>query len=292
MMNLSPRATGLAADLALLLCSLLWGTSFATMKVLISVYPPFWLLAIRFSAGAALILLLFHRRIARSLGECLRGGAVMGALLCAAISTQTVALSYMEAGRQAFLSATYVLMVPLILWAARGTFPGWATLGAACVCLAGMGMLTDLSGPAGVGDALTLLCALLFAFQILAISRYTAGRDPITLSFVEFATLALLCGAFGLLFEGPPLLHREALPELLFTIFFCTFVCYMTQVCAQKYARPSHAAILMSLESVFGLLSSMVYLGETLTLKMAVGCALIFGSVLFGELEPLMRRGA
>ena len=290
--GLSPRTVSLIADLALLLCSLLWGLSFAAMKILVALYPACWLLFLRFSAGSALIFLFFHERVRRTLRRDLVGGLVIGVALFSAITTQTVALPHIEAGRQAFLSATYVLIVPLILWAVRRVFPGWVTLGAACVCLVGMGLLTDLSGPTSIGDALTLLCALLFAFQILAISRYTQGGDPITLSFVEFVTLALLSLISALLFEGPLSIQTAGLPELAFTIVFCTFGCYVIQICAQKYSRPSHAAILMSLESVFGLLRGIVFLGEVLSLRMVAGCVLIFSAVLLAELGPLLRKGA
>ena len=288
--GLSSRAVGLIADFALLLCSLFWGLSFASMKVLVGLYPACWLLFLRFSVGAVLILIFFHGRVTRNIWRSLKGGAVIGVALFAAITAQTVGLNFIEAGRQAFLTSTYVLIVPLILWAAKRVFPGWVTLGAACVCLVGMSLLTDLSGSMGKGDALTLLCALLYALQILAISRYARGGDPIALSFVEFVTLSLLALPASLLFESPQTLYADGFPELAFTIVLCTFGCYMVQICGQKYTLPSHAAIIMSLESVFGLLSGILFLGESLSLRMALGCALIFSAVLLAELEPFFVR--
>lgn len=287
---LSPRTIVLIADMALLLCALLWGASFATMKILVAVYPTCWLLFLRFASGSALIALFFHRRIAKEWRRALKGGVVIGALLFAAIGTQTFALTLMDAGRQAFVTATYVLMVPLLLWASTRKFPGWTVLVAACVCLAGMALLTDLSGPIAVGDALTLLCAVFFALQIIAIGHYAKGTDPVVLSFVEFVTMAVLSSVVGTALEGPLVLSSEGWGELVFTIVFCTFGCYVVQTCAQRYAPPSHAAILMSLESVFGLLSGIVFLGEVLTLRMGIGCAMIFASVLIAELAPFLRR--
>jgi drug/metabolite transporter (DMT)-like permease len=278
---------GLAADFTLLLCSLFWGLSFASMKILVELYPACWLLFMRFSVSAALILLFFHGRVRRNLRQSLKGGVVIGLVLFSAITAQTVALNFIEAGRQAFLTSTYVLIVPLILWAVKRVFPGWVTLGAAFLCLGGMAMLTDLSGQANKGDLLTLLCALLYAFQILAISRYAGGGDPITLSFVEFTTLSIAAFAAACMFEGPLTLKNEAVPELLFTIVICTFGCYMMQMCGQKYTLPSHAALIMGLESVFGLFSGIFFLGETLSLRMAVGCVLIFLAVLLAEIEPI-----
>ena len=277
------------ADLGLLYCALFWGLSFVTMKILVGVYPACWLLFLRFSTGAAMIYLFFHKRINKSIMHELKGGAIIGALLFLAIATQTIGLNYIGGGRSAFISATYVLMVPLMLWAVHREFPGCVKIFAAALCVAGMYLLTgdDESGASFTGDSLTVICALMFAVQVIAISRCTQDSDPITLSFVEFVSFAVLACASSLIFESRAvLLDMESLPELLFTIIFATFGCYVMQICAQKYAEPSHATIIMSLESVFGLVSSIIFLGETLTLIAGAGCALIFISVLISELEP------
>lgn len=279
------------ADLALLYCAFFWGMSFASMKVLVTIYPSCWLLFLRFTAGALMIYAFFHRRIHESIRKCLKGGIIIGALLFIALETQTVGLLYIGGGRSAFISAIYVLIVPLMMWGIRKIFPGWVTLFAACLCVLGMYFLTgdDMSGSMNTGDILTIICAFTFAVQILAINHYTQDCDPVTLSFVEFITLAVLSCITSLIFETrTEIISMRGLPELIFTIILCTFGCYMIQICAQKYAKPSHAAIIMSLESVFGLLSGIVFLGESLTLRMAAGCAMIFSSVLIAELEPFM----
>lgn len=277
------------ADLGLLYCAVFWGASFVTMKILVGVYPTCWLLFLRFSAGAAMLYAFFHRRIHRSFMHELKGGVIIGVLLFFAIGSQTVGLNYIGGGRSAFISATYVLMVPLMLWAVNRDFPGWVKLFAAGLCVAGMYMLTgeEVTDASVTGDILTMICALTFAVQVIAISRYTHGGDPIALSFVEFVSFAVMALVSSLLFESrDTLLDMGSMNELLFTIIFATFGCYTMQVCAQKYAEPSHATIIMSLESVFGLVSSMIFLGETLTFRAGVGCALIFVSVMISELEP------
>lgn len=279
------------ADLALLYCALFWGLSFPTMKILVSIYPSCWLLFLRFGTGALMIYAFFHRRIHESIRKCLKGGAIIGALLFAAIASQTVGLNYIGGGRSAFISGTYVLMVPLMMWAFRKIFPGWITLFASVLCVTGMYFLTsdDISGALSLGDVLTLICAVTFAVQILAVKHYTSDCDPITLSFIEFVTLAMLSLITSLIFETRnELISMNGIYELLFTIVLCTFGCYVIQICAQKYAKPSHAALIMSLESVFGLFSSIIFLGEIITFKASIGCAMIFASVLIAELEPFI----
>lgn len=282
------------ADLGLLYCAMFWGFTFPTMKILVGIYPACWLLFLRFSVGAAMIYAFFHRRINKEFHKVFKGGAIIGFLLFLAITTQTIGLRYIGGGRSAFISATYVLMVPFMIWGLKRVFPGWLTIGAAVLCVAGMYLLSgDISGTEGfVGDVLTLVCALTFAVQVIAISRYASDNDPIALSFVEFVTFAVLAFLSSVIFETPDeYLSMNGLFELIFTTVFATFGCYMVQIIAQKYAEPSHATIIMSLESVFGLVASIIFLGESVTVRMLTGCALIFAAVLLSELSPFLKKG-
>lgn len=280
------------ADLGLLYCAFFWGLSFPTMKILVGIYPACWLLFLRFSVGAMMIYVFFHRRINASFRKVFKGGAIIGVLLFIAITTQTIGLRYIGGGRSAFISATYVLMVPFMLWVLERVFPGWLTIFAACLCVAGMYLLADdLSGAVNVGDILTVICAFTFAVQAIAISRYAHDCDPIALSFMEFSAFAVMSLVSSLIFESPAeRLSCNGIAELVFTIIFVTFGCYMVQIIAQKYAEPSHATIIMSLESVFGLAASVVFLHESVSMRMLTGCALIFIAVLVSELSPIIRK--
>ena len=146
------------ADFALLFCALVWGVSFVTMKILVNIYSSCWLLFMRFLA----------------------------------ITSQTVALNYIDAGRQAFITSTYVLFVPLLLWILKRIFPGVFTILASILCVIGMHFLTGgLNGNINTGDILTLLCAVFYACQILAAWRYASFQDPITLSMISFFAVSL-----------------------------------------------------------------------------------------------------
>ena len=281
------------ADLGLLYCAFFWGVSFVSMKILVGYYPACWILFLRFTMGSALIYLFFHKRVNKFIAHDFKSGAILGVLLFIAITTQTIGLNYIGGGRSAFISAVYVLLVPLIVWAWRKIFPGFITLGAACMCVLGMFLLTgdEMSGTFNRGDFLTLICAITFAIQVIFIDEYNRGCDPITLSFSEFVTLAVLSLVCSLLFETrPELISVESLPHLIFAATLCTFGCYMIQICAQKFVKPARATIIMSLESVFGLLGGIIFLGETLTLRSGLGCALIFIAVLAAELEPFIKH--
>ena len=289
--RLTPGTRMWVADVALLFCAFLWGLGFVAMKSGLSAYPAWWLLLLRFGGGTLLMLLVFAKRLRKASRRDVFGGTLIGLFLFVGMGLQTIGLNYTTAGKQAFLTAGYVILVPLILWAMRRLFPGYVTLTASVVCFIGMAFLTsDIAEPLNFGDILTLISTFLFAAQILAIGHYAADGDPIVLTFVQFLVTAALSGLMGL-FSGEPFVWQgtNGLLEVGFATFFGTFACFLIQNCAQKFTLPSHAALLLGLEAVFGLLGGIVILDETFTLRMAVGCLLIFSSVLLVELTPLLR---
>jgi drug/metabolite transporter (DMT)-like permease len=277
------------ADGALVFCALLWGLGFVAMKDALSVYPTWWVLFFRFGGGTLLMGTCFFKNVAGITRRDLRGGIVIGVFLFLAMGTQSLGLNYTTAGKQAFLTAGYVILTPLILWGLRRVFPGWRPVLSSLVCFAGMALLTsDAAEPLNVGDVLTIACALFFAAQIVAIGHYAAaggGGNPLALTFVQMLVTAVLSFCAAVFFNGPPLWKgAEGIPEIFFTTFFCTFLCYLIQNVAQKHTPATHVSILLSLESVFGVLGGAVLLNETVTLQMSAGCFLIFAAVLLLEL--------
>jgi drug/metabolite transporter (DMT)-like permease len=267
-------------------CAFFWGLGFAAMKDALSVYPVYWLLFFRFGGGSVLMGLCFFRFCARITPRDVIGGVVIGIFLFLAMGTQTLGLNYTTVGKQAFLTGTYVVMVPFLVWGIDRVFPGWPSVAGSVVCFAGMGLLTsDAAEPLNWGDVLTVVSAALFAAQIVAISRYASSGDPLALTFVQFCVVAALSFCGAILFDGPLTPKgTDGLPAIVFATFFCTFFCFLVQNLAQKYAPPVHASILLGLESLFGLLGGVVLLGETFTLTMGLGCALILAAVLLVEL--------
>jgi drug/metabolite transporter (DMT)-like permease len=279
------------ADAALVFCALLWGLGFVAMKDALSVYPTWWVLFFRFGGGALLVGMCLFKGTVRVAREDLRGGAVIGVFLFLAMGLQTLGLNYTTAGKQAFLTAGYVIMVPLIVWGLRRRFPGWLSVISSLVCFAGMGLLTsDSAEPLNVGDVLTIVAALFFAAQIIAIGHYAAGGNPMVLTFVQMLVTAALSFCAALFFNGLPVWKgTEGVLEIFFSTFFCTFLCFLIQNVAQKHTPATHASILLGLESVFGVLSGVVLLNEIFTLRMAAGCSLIFTAILLLELFPQRR---
>ena len=204
-MVLSAGMKTFLADFSLMLVALFWGLGFVAMKDALESYPTFWLLVLRFGSGAALMAALFRKRLAGVSPADVRAGVIIGVFLFLGFSTQTLGLNYTTPGKQAFLTATYVVIVPLLSWVFRKRFPGLLSFAASAVCLAGMAMLTLQEGLAvGAGDTLTLVCAVFFACHILAIEYFAAKTDPVILAIIQIFMVGLLSLPFALAFETWP----------------------------------------------------------------------------------------
>ena len=292
-MRLSPSLKTLFADISLVFVALFWGLGFVAMKDALDTFPTFWLLTLRFGSAALLMGMFFRRRLVAITKEDIRAGAIIGVFLFLGFATQTLGLNYTTPGKQAFLTATYVVIVPFLSWGLRRIFPGALSFFASFVCLVGMGMLTLQEGALsiGKGDTLTLVCALFFACHLIAIEHFAAKKDPMILALLQILMVCLLSLPAALVFETwPGFQGGSGLWSIAYTVVFCTIVAFAVQNTAQKFTPSTHTAILLSLESVFGALAGIYFLDEVFTPRMAAGCALIFVAVLLTEAGPSLLR--
>ena len=285
------NATG--GRLALLTAAVIWGSSFIVMKDAVDDVPAFQLLAIRFTLAGILLAIIFHKRLLKS-GKALLGhGAVCGVLLLAGYATQTFGLMSVTPGTNAFLTSVYCVMVPFMAWGffrKRPTAYNWM---AAVLCIAGIGLIS-LSGDLtiGAGEALTLLSGVFYALHIMALSRFGESDDPVALTIVQFAMAAVLAWVCTLLTERGAAFPAPAVwPQLLYLTIFATAATLVLQSVGQSLTPPNQSAILLSLESVFGALFSVILGYEALTLPTLCGFALVFVSVIISETQlSFLRR--
>ena len=279
------NATG--GRLALLTAAVIWGTSFIVMKDTVDHIPVFQLLAIRFTLAGLLLALVFRKRLMRSARSLLSHRAVCGALLLSAYATQTFGLKTTTPGANAFLTAVYCVMVPFMAWGffrKRPTAYNWV---AAVLCIGGIGLIS-LSGDLtlGIGEALTLVSGLFFALHIMALSHFGGKDDPVALTIVQFAVVAALSWAGTLLTERGAAFPAPAVwPPLLYLTVFATAATLVLQSVGQSLTPPSQSAILLSLESVFGALFSVILGYEALTLPILCGFTMVFVSVIVSETQ-------
>ncbi len=278
--------------LALLTAALIWGSSFIVMKDTLDHTPVFQLLAIRFTLGGLLLAIIFRKRLMKAGQTILPHGAICGVLLLTAYATQTYGLKTTTPGTNAFLTAVYCVLVPFMTWGMQRKRPTLFNWAAAAMCITGIGLIS-LSGDLtiGAGEWLTLLSGVLYALHIMGLSRFGEQDDPIALTIVQFAVVALLSWICTLTVErGAAIPAPAAWPQLLYLTVFATAVTLVCQSVGQSLTPPSQSAILLSLESVFGALFSVLMGRETLTLPILCGFTLVFVSVIVSETQLTFLR--
>lgn len=255
------------------------------MKDTVDVFPPYILLAFRFTIASILLSVIFWRKLKQINRDYIWKGGVIGLFLFLGYSTQTIGITETTAGKNAFLTAIYCVIVPFLFWLVDRSKPDIYNFIAAFVCILGIG-LVSLKGDftVGYGDAFTLLGGFLYAGHLVAVAKLGKGKDPIILTILQFAYAAIFSWCMGLIFEKYPASWEIAnMIGLLYLAVFATAVALLFQNIGQKWTHPSAAAIILSLESVFGVLFSVIFSGEQLTLKLIIGFILIFAAVIISE---------
>ena len=274
--------------LCLIGCTFLWGTSFVVLKSALDTMPTLWILAIRF-LGAALLMTLFGFRKLKKLDQSYwKGGAVMGVFLTAAYIIQTYGLVYTTPGKNAFLTATYCVLVPFLWWVIRRQKPERSHVIAAVICFVGIGLVSLQEHlTVNPGDLITLFCGLFYGLHIIATSVYAKDCDAVLLSMVQFLTAAVICFALApLVSPFPAQVPSDTWLRIAYLCIMCTGVCFLLQTIGQKYTPANEVAIFLTLESVFGAAISVLFFHERLTFQVFCGFVLIFLAVLISETKP------
>ncbi len=282
---MADRRYGHIGRLALVGATLLWGSSFVVLKTTLESVPTLWILAIRFTGAAILMGLASAKQLRKIDRRCLASGALMGAALYAAYTMQTFGLVYTTPGKNAFLTATYCVLTPFLWWAFTRRRPDLYNILAALVCITGMA-LVSLSGDLsiGLGEGLTMCCGLFYALHIIFTSKAVANCGVGVLTTIQFATAALLCWISAPISAPfPESVPHSAWISIAYMCVLCTFVCYFLQTIGQKYTSPQTSSILLTLESVFGTVISVIFYHEQLTLREIAGFVLIFIAVIISE---------
>lgn len=284
----------LAGRGALLLATMIWGIAFVLMDFTLGTVTTFYILAFRF-IGAALIMFLVSFRFLKYIDRnYLIGGAFMGLALFLAYTAQTCGLMYTTPGKNAFLTASYCIMVPFLYWFTNRIRPDRYNISAAFVGLAGVGLISVNRGfSVNIGDALTIVCAFFYAVHIVISNQVLRGRNIILLCLVQFAVAGILSGAGAVIFETfPQQIPASTVALLVFLAVIATALCLLLQIYGQKNTPPSQASIIMTFEAVFGVLSSLIAGLELLSGKLVIGFALTFAAVIISEtkLDFLKRR--
>ena len=280
---------------AMLLATLIWGSSFVVMKDTLDNVRPLMLLAARFIIAAAVLSLVCIPRFRRLDAATLGHGALMGLLLCSGYIVQTYGLVLTTPGKNAFLTTFYVVLVPFLYWATNRKKPDGYNIAAAVICVAGVGFLSLAPGDGtgmNLGDLLTLCCGVLYAMHIIAVRRATeSGRDVMLLTWMQFLTSAVVCLAGTLIFEGRPSVPTgRPLWSDIDLGLAATALGLFLQNWGQKRVPPSPASVILSFEAVFGAAFSLVLGYDDPKPHLFAGFALMFLAVVVSEVKPFKKR--
>ena len=277
--------------LLIIAATIIWGSSFVIVKDVTNSMPPAWILVVRFTAAAIIMAVAFLKYRELYFERSHVGfGLLFGLAMFLAYYTQTIGITDTTPGKNAFLTGTYCVIVPFLAWALVRRRPNRYNIVAAVLCIVGIGFISlDGSLTMRFGDAMTLVCAVFYALHIILVSQFAQGRNIYVLTMWQFVGVAICSLIVGGLFEPMP--DWAAVPmdcwiSLAYLAVACTTVALLFQNIGQAHLPPASAALLLSLEAVFGVVFSVALGAETLTLRIVFGFALVFVAIIVSEVLP------
>ena len=278
----------------LLAASFFWGTTFVAQILGMDGIGPYTYAAARFALGVLFIGALWflyrdkraEQRRAGTFRSGFRAGIPVGLAMFVGVTLQQVALLYTTAGKTAFITTVYIVLVPLaaVLLGQRVRAVQW---GGAVLAFAGVYFLSAHGEiTINTGDLLVLICSFFWMAQILLIDRYARAVDAIELCFMQMIVCTVGSAALAAIYESFAWsdIWSAAVPILYAGLFSCG-VAYTCQILGQAYVEPTQAAILMSTEAIFAAVAGWIILGETMSGIQMLGCALLLSGALMAQVR-------
>lgn len=286
-------------DGLLLLTASIWGLAFVAQRLGMRYLGPFTFNGVRFALGALSLLPLWfmkgeriqpHKQAA-GFGTLIIYGLLAGSVLFLGASLQQVGIVYTTAGKAGFITGLYVVLVPLsgLFWRQK---PGWGRWLGAILAVTGLYFLSvNENFTVARGDFLVFLSAFFWAAHVQIIGWLSPKVSAVKLATVQFAVCSLLSLITAFAVETVSLegIIKAAMP-IFYGGVFSVGIAYTLQVVAQKNAQVTHAAIIMSLEGVFAALGGWMLLGETLTPRNILGCALMLTGMIFAQITLIYKN--
>ena len=282
----------LKADLLLLIITVVWGSSFPLMKIILDFMPSFAYLSLRFLLAAVLLVVIFHRNLKHFNRRTLLYGSIIGALMFAGMALQVNGLYTTSASNSGFITGLNVVIVPLVSAVLLKKRPDRASFIGVVVAFAGLFFLSGgLNMNFNIGDFLTFLCSICWAFQIIFIDKFTASEDASLLAIMQIGFTGIVSTGVWMstgfqMFE----LNSTVIIVISVTAVLGTALAFGGQTIAQKDTSPTHTALIFTAEPVFAAIFAMIIpnmAGETEKLGIAsiIGCVLILAGMMISEFK-------
>lgn len=274
-------------DLSLLLVAMVWGGGFVVTKNALDVMTPLYFLAVRFMIAGLLMVAIFLPRLRKASWKDIRNSCIVGIFLSLGFITQTFGAHLTTPAKSSFITGLNVVLVPFIMILFTKKFPGKKAFVVAAIAFLGLSLISvneQLS--IGAGDFLTFLCAIFYACHIVSIGFYANKVDTFVLATVQVLFTGIVCSLLAVLVEGiTPITGISIWSGILYSALLSTLGALLIQNLAQRNTPSTHAAIILCLESVFGALASVIFWHESMTVKMVIGCIMIFTAIIINEVD-------
>ncbi|MCI7130636.1 MAG: DMT family transporter [Lachnospiraceae bacterium] len=289
----------------LLLAAFIWGSAFVAQSVGMDYVEPFTFNCVRSIVGGLVLIPCIYllgklkspeertRAAQMDRKTLLAGGVSCGVILCLASNAQQIGIQYTSVGKAGFITALYIVIVPILgIFLKRRC--GWKVWVSVLIALIGFYLLCMVGGfSLERGDVWLLMCAVLFSFHILIIDHFSPMVDGVKMSCIQFFTSGLLSGIAMLVTENPDIANiLAAWVPILYAGVLSSGVAYTLQIVGQKNYNPTVATLLLSLESVFSVLTGWVVLHQKLSVRELCGCVLIFIAVILAQLPEREKKGS
>lgn len=286
----------------LVLTAFIWGTAFVAQSMGMDYLGPFTFNGVRSLIGGAALLpciaflkLLNGKNTEAFINgnrkDLLIGGIACGLLLFAATSLQQIGIQYTTAGKAGFITAFYIVIVPVLGIFLRKRI-GWKVWIAVVIALFGLYFLCITEHfTVGKGDILIFVCALIFSLHILVIDRFSPKVDGVKMSCIQFFVCGIASMPFMFVLETPRFgAMLEGWMPLMYAGVLSCGVAYTLQIIGQKNVNPAVASLILSLESCFSVLAGWIVLGERLSRREFAGCVLMFAAIILAQLPEKERQ--
>lgn len=285
---------------ALLLNTLIWGGTFAIVKNAFNDVSPLLFLSLRFIIATLLFLPFVYKHLLKVDKKTILAGVVLGVFYFSGFATQTLGLNITTATKSGFITGTFVIFIPLLQLIIERRKPKWFNIVSVLLVLIGLVMLASKGDNAidfiqqlgtdfNFGDILTLLCAILFAFQVVYVDIFTKRYYYLPMVFVQLLITGLGGLVFSFIFSISELeafrfdLNSSVIASLIYTAIFASIIATIIQLKFQKIVSPTKAGIIFSIEPIFAAVFAFFLLSEKISNFGLIGCAIIFIGLVLSE---------
>jgi len=285
---------------ALLFNTLIWGGTFALIKNAFTDVSPLLFLGLRFGLATLIFLPFVYTQLRTTNKKTLIAGAILGVFYFSGFATQSVGLNLTTATKSGFITGTFVIFIPILQLIIEKRKPKWFNLVSVFLVLIGLVMLSSkgdnaidffkqLGSDFNFGDILTLICAILFAFQVVYVDVFTKKYDFLPMVFVQLLITGLGGFIFSFIFSISALeevrftMNMSVVSAILYTSIFASIIATVIQLKYQKIVSPTKAGIIFSIEPIFAAVFAYFLLSEKISNFGFVGCVVIFLGLIVSE---------